>query len=253
MTTKSKDQGWPWNAIAWMAAAVIYVLTVLIARDVVASRNDEISKSLAKVEASSNTISKLNKELHGCRQQLELEQQTRNEIVSNKFDLLAHDMKATAAQIKEQAELEKKIRLLKIQQGINELMGESKADHRSATKDGSKNVPTAKVYTADRIYYNDGSTPVDAIPYWSPPAAAASNKIIRAHAEKEWPQNYAMQKYEIERQSEALVQLLARDRKADHATKQIMAKAHQQWGDNYNMMNYEVDRQLKAKSELGNR
>jgi len=76
---------------------------------------------------------------------------------------------------------------------------------------------------------------------------------IRAFAEKEWPDNYDMQKFVINQQTEAYNWIAT----ASSATgvpqavfDNIKAKAADQWPDNYDMQKFEINQQVKAYNEL---
>ena len=76
---------------------------------------------------------------------------------------------------------------------------------------------------------------------------------IRAAAEKEWPGDYAMQKYEIERQTGAYNWMVSATMAAgvpQETFNQIKNSAINEWPGNYPMQKYEINRQVKAYTAL---
>ena len=59
MNMKPKDKGWPWNAIAWMAVAVIYLLTVLMVRDLLSDKNEVISGQKEEIKRLRDGVNNL--------------------------------------------------------------------------------------------------------------------------------------------------------------------------------------------------
>jgi hypothetical protein len=84
-------------------------------------------------------------------------------------------------------------------------------------------------------------------------AVSDISRSIRAKAEKEWPGDYEMQRYEINKQTDAYNWLVI----ASSATgvpqqvfDQIKIKAASEWADDYEMQKYEITKQVKAYVEL---
>ncbi len=84
-------------------------------------------------------------------------------------------------------------------------------------------------------------------------AVSDISRSIRAYAEKKWPNDYEMQKYEIDQQTEAYNWVIT----ASSATgvpqgvyNQIKTSAVNQWPDQYDMQKYEIEKQVKAYTDL---
>jgi tetratricopeptide (TPR) repeat protein len=76
---------------------------------------------------------------------------------------------------------------------------------------------------------------------------------IRANAEKEWPTDYEMQRYEIKKQTDAynwVVTALSATGVPQAVFDQIKIKAANEWPDDYEMQKYEINKQVKAYTEL---
>lgn len=76
---------------------------------------------------------------------------------------------------------------------------------------------------------------------------------IKAKAAKEWPGDYTMQKFVIERQTKAAKKVGEYHEKYKNGPKaihQILLKAAKEWPDDYAMMIFVFERQLKAYREL---
>lgn len=71
---------------------------------------------------------------------------------------------------------------------------------------------------------------------------------IRKNAEREWPNNYNMQRYEINNQRAAYLAVADYSNTSvpRHILTRIMASAQAEWPENYNMQKYEIDNQVKG-------
>jgi len=79
------------------------------------------------------------------------------------------------------------------------------------------------------------------------------SRSIRANAEKEWPSDYEMQRYEIKKQTDAynwVVAALSATGVPQAVFDQIKIKAADEWADDYEMQKYEINKQVKAYTEL---
>lgn len=84
-------------------------------------------------------------------------------------------------------------------------------------------------------------------------AVSDISRSIRAKAEKEWPNDYEMQKYEINKQTEAynwVVTTSSATGVPQEVFDQIKTKAASEWPDDYEMQKYEIEKQVKAYTEL---
>lgn len=71
---------------------------------------------------------------------------------------------------------------------------------------------------------------------------------IRKNAERKWPNNYNMQKFEIDNQREGYL-AVANYSNADiprHILTKIMASARAKWPENYSMQKFEIDNQVEG-------
>jgi len=84
-------------------------------------------------------------------------------------------------------------------------------------------------------------------------AHAVSPEVeIKQRAEREYPNDFAMQKYEVDRQMKAMRALQNyRDHSLPGAVLgQIIADAKREWPTDFSMQKYEIERQSKAYREL---
>jgi hypothetical protein len=76
---------------------------------------------------------------------------------------------------------------------------------------------------------------------------------IRANAEKKWPGDFDMQKYEVDKQTEAynwVVTTSSATGVPQRVFEQIKAQALDKWPDDYDMQKYEIEKQVKAYTDL---
>jgi len=86
----------------------------------------------------------------------------------------------------------------------------------------------------------------------TPTPAPSTNDVaskIKSKAEEKWPGNFSMQKYEIDRQTEAYNTIQGLLNTTDYNA-DILKLAIEKWDDEYSMQVYEYERQLKAFKEL---
>ncbi len=78
-------------------------------------------------------------------------------------------------------------------------------------------------------------------------------ETIRAKAQKEWPGDYDMQVYEINKQTEAynwLIKAVGAEGVPTETFYQIKAKAASEWPNDYDMQKYEIEKQVNAYIRL---
>lgn len=80
-------------------------------------------------------------------------------------------------------------------------------------------------------------------------------EVIRVRAEKEWPQNYSMQKYEIDLQMKSLrriEELCSKGAEGVPSSKvlEIHSNAEKEWPDHPSMILYEMELQIEAWKKL---
>jgi hypothetical protein len=76
---------------------------------------------------------------------------------------------------------------------------------------------------------------------------------IRAKAERDWPNDYRMQKHTIETQTEAYIKLenlTSIQGVPDNILTNIKEKAESDWGDDYRMRVHTIESQANAYREL---
>jgi hypothetical protein len=84
-------------------------------------------------------------------------------------------------------------------------------------------------------------------------AVSDVSSSIRAYAEKKWPADYEMQKYEIDKQTEAynwVVTATSATGVPQGVFDQIKSDAVNKWSDEYDMQQYEIEKQVKAYTDL---
>jgi ankyrin repeat protein len=84
-------------------------------------------------------------------------------------------------------------------------------------------------------------------------AGSDISRSIRAFAEIKWPTDYEMQKYEVDKQTEAYNWVVAASSASgvpQEVFSQIKTKAAGKWPDDYDMQKYEIEKQVKAYGAL---
>lgn len=82
----------------------------------------------------------------------------------------------------------------------------------------------------------------------SAPASTNYDSIIRAHCKGEWPNDFKMQKFCIDRQEAGLQELSSRSMRGELSV--IRTKCSEEWPDDFKMRNFCEEQQLKAYKEL---
>jgi len=72
---------------------------------------------------------------------------------------------------------------------------------------------------------------------------------IKAKAAKDWPDNFQMQKFQIEQETEAYNTIRGLINTPDYNS-DILKKAIDDWSDSYQMQKYQYEKQLEAYKEL---
>ncbi len=72
---------------------------------------------------------------------------------------------------------------------------------------------------------------------------------IQAAAREKWAGDFSMQKYEIEKQSEAYLSLI-RMKKVGDVPADVIQAAFDKWGDDFNMVVYEIEKQMTSRRSL---
>ena len=91
--------------------------------------------------------------------------------------------------------------------------------------------------------------------YNSPDKIRIPNQVaesIKANAERQWPDDYSMQEYEIKEQSKAYkkVQHWIYQNRYNKVYKEIAENAQRQWHEDYTMQFYEIERQVEAFNSI---
>ena len=76
-------------------------------------------------------------------------------------------------------------------------------------------------------------------------------QLIKEEALRKWKNDFPMVMHEVNKQSEAIVNMFLLKRESDYDS-EIMARAEQKWGIDYVMQEHEYRKQLKSKKALQN-
>lgn len=77
--------------------------------------------------------------------------------------------------------------------------------------------------------------------------------IIRQRAMAEWPDDFAMQKHEIEKQTEAAERMQVYREQLDQNNEIVnncLQRALVEWGDDYSMQLYEFEKQIESATDF---
>jgi len=72
---------------------------------------------------------------------------------------------------------------------------------------------------------------------------------IKENAKEKWEDDYRMQKYEVNKQTEAFEQMITITVQNDDV-ETILTNAFSEWGNDFNMVRYEYNKQMKAYNEI---
>jgi hypothetical protein len=113
----------------------------------------------------------------------------------------------------------------------------------------------AKQAQAQELARQQRTLAVQPSPFMAQGPLAASDvlRAIRAKAEGQWPADYEMQKYEVDKQTEAYNWVFTTTSVTgvpQGVFDQIKTGAVNEWPDDYEMQKYEIEKQVKAYIEL---
>jgi hypothetical protein len=222
--------GSPWPIIRWMAAVVIYGLTIAIGFDLMGGKTEEIQNTQAVVKEEKSKTEKVQAELRAVQKQCR-KAETRVQTLEAGLDEIKalHD-KAKAAYEAHNQSLQSALLLSEI--------------GNKATRSS----PPPMQMTAAAPVRSSSPAAGHPLASWIPPQMHMQAKEIKDRAVSKWKDDHSMVAHEIKKQTEAIEKLRELNRAT--ANKQLLAWAGDKWPDDFAMMVYEFEKQAKAQAEI---
>lgn len=227
---KNKSEFNPWPLIRWMAAAVIYGLTLAIGFDLMGDKTEEIKHAQSAGREEKRKTENVQAELRQVQRRCS-EAETRVQTLVEGLD----EMKSLSRQ-KDQS--------IAACEADNRLLISTLKVSEKLLKSTQSSPPIIQPTIATRSRSMTKAPPAA----WIPPQMHMQTKLIKDRAVSKWKDDHSMVAHEIKKQTEAIEKL--RELNRSTANKQLLAWAGDKWTDDFAMMVYEFEKQAKAKGQV---